>query len=108
MHANRGDDGSAILLHGQSFLFGGAEGDLLRAAVRRSLAPEMTLTFTVATKYIHDEPSGDQPAAVHPPSGPTGLGGEWPSREIRRHIDHHPSPFISTTKAVLRSGEANE
>ena len=45
MNANRGDDGSAILLHGQSVLFGGAEGNLLRAVVWRPLAPKMTLTL---------------------------------------------------------------
>src|SRR5579884_2424168 len=62
---------------------------------------------TAAVKYIHD-PSGDQPADLHGPSGPIGRASKRPTREINRHGVHAPASFISTTRADLRSGEANE
>src|SRR5882672_10756608 len=62
---------------------------------------------TEAVKYIHD-PSGDQPADLHGPCGPTGLAPKWPSREISRQGAQSPFSFISITKADLWSGEAEE
>src|SRR5580658_1619017 len=60
---------------------------------------------TAAVKYIQ-EPSGDQPADVHAPLGPTGLASPLPASEMRLHGAHPPSSSISTTKADLWSGEA--
>src|SRR5438270_7028659 len=62
---------------------------------------------TKAVKYIHD-PSGDQPADLQGPWGPIGLAPKRPSREISLQGAQPRFSSISTIKADLRSGEAEE
>src|SRR5437764_1465406 len=67
------------------------------ACRQRWLAP-----LTSAPKYIQF-PSGDQPAEVQSPVGPTCLPGEPPPRGTIRQGNQPGS--ISTTRAHFRSGE---
>src|SRR3954463_16393962 len=55
---------------------------------------------TNAVKYMH-EPSGDQPADLHGPSGPMAFASKPPSSEIRRQRVQRPISFISITSADL-------
>jgi hypothetical protein len=61
--------------------------------------------FTVAVKYIA-RPSGDQPADVHPPSGPISEPVDVPSNGTRRQRPQSPVGPIWTTRIHRLSGEA--
>src|SRR6185295_16221235 len=58
-----------------------------------------------ALKYIHF-PSGDQPAAVQKPGGPTRLPSDVPSKGKSRQGCQVAVRSISTISADLRSGDA--
>ena len=112
MLANRCDDGSAVLFYNQSFVFGGVDGDLFRAAVWIPLAPDVTLTFHARNK-VHPRTIG------RPTRG--GARALWPYWSWRRralerdelaqrplalsiHLDHESRPAIGGGERVMRHG----
>ena len=59
---------------------------------------------TSAPKYIH-RPSGDHPAALQCPSGPTGCPIELASKGTTRHDWNVPVRSISTMRTADRSAD---